>query len=247
MITRHHVALALMCAFILCSPLWFTAPVLVSAILFGTLIGVLLPDIQMTRPKHAGIRIFAWLVARFSRRILTRGLCRVYSRFGYLKLDTSDKRLTHSIPGTAGIIVMVAVPLTLVGYLAGSPGLLNAILMFLGGVLLGLLLHLVEDLCTLKGISPFFPFSKSKIAGTIRPCNKSDPRITWFHGQHFLMAAIIFFIAIMHPLKPGLLFAVSVVAFLLCLGMMIHSSHPALPHPEKTPNVPGIPAPAGNS
>ena len=53
---------------------------------------------------------------------------------------------------------------------------------FLGGCILGLILHLVADICTKKGLVPLYPFTEDyRICGSIRPCNKEDFRIRLFH------------------------------------------------------------------
>jgi hypothetical protein len=45
---------------------------------------------------------------------------------------------------------------------------------FLGRLLIDMLLHLAEDLCTRKEIAPFHPFNDISITGTIRPCDTRD-------------------------------------------------------------------------
>ena len=46
MITRHHVALAMLCTTIICSALVPSDPVLITVICLGTCTGAILPDIQ---------------------------------------------------------------------------------------------------------------------------------------------------------------------------------------------------------
>jgi hypothetical protein len=53
-----------------------------------------------------------------------------------------------------------------------------------------MILHLAQDMCTRKGISPLYPFSGAKVAGSIRPCDIFDNRISRFHACHGLVLAL---------------------------------------------------------
>lgn len=249
MITRHHVGLALMCALILTSPIWFTEPVLSLIIVIGTCIGVILPDIQMSRPKHIGPRVPAWIVVRFSRCLVTPLMCRIYGVLGFPGLDPADKRLTHSVSGIFFIFAFVAIPIYGVLYAAGSAVAFPWAVAFLAGLLLGLILHLIEDLCTLKGIFPAYPFRDWRLSGTIRPCNKADPRIGRYHVQHFLVLLFFFGLERMEISAPvGTVTTIlSFLGVFVCTQLMIFSSQVTLENQRRTTDSPAPVAAAKNA
>ena len=156
MITRHHLALALICALIVFSPLIFSNPLIVAIIGAGTCLGAILPDIHMSRPKHFSLRTLAWGVVQIPKILCALALGRIYARWGDPISDPSDKRLTHSLPGVLFIATCASVFLYIPALLANS-AYAGYIGLFLGGIFLGMGLHLAEDLCTRKGIFPFFP------------------------------------------------------------------------------------------
>jgi hypothetical protein len=59
---------------------------------------------------------------------------------------------------------------------------------------LGRVFHLDTDLCTQKGLRPFFPFSDTRVHGSIRPCNRYDNRIFRFCVQHGTIRFIVLII-----------------------------------------------------
>jgi len=224
MITRHHVALTILCTLILCSALVPDTPLFILVICMGAGIGAILPDIQMRKPHTFKIRTLAWMVARFGSLFCTPLICRLYRRMTGLTYDTTDKRLTHSVLGIvllwAILSAFVLVPASILMHGAA----LEIPYVFLGGVMLGLVLHLIEDLCTRKGITPLFPFSIAKISGSIRPCDTTDRRIAQFHFYDCSVAGII--IGFQFLGTGQALSAVPVCLFGLgsCLGMMVLSS-----------------------
>lgn len=85
-------------------------------------------------------------------------------------------------------------------------------------------LHLIQDLCTRKGITPLFPFSEMEVSGSIRPCDRYDPRIFRFHVQHFIAACLIYFTGL-PPGKPAFFLpALGSVCAALCLIVMVRQS-----------------------
>ena len=227
MITRHHMALGLMCALIVCSSFFLSEPLPMIMVISGTCTGVFLPDIHMTRPKRFTFRTLAWLIVQFPRRICAPIICRIYAHTRHPVLDPADKRLTHSIPGVLFIFAFASaflyIPARLInGTLAGL------IALFAGGVLLGMGLHLTEDLCTRKGIFPFFPFSSWTVAGSIRPCDRTDPRIARYHIQHCAVLIVLFWLESEGILAPALFLPVSVAGISFCLITMVYFSEVSL-------------------
>lgn len=145
MITRHHVILALVCSLIVFSSLIFSNPLIVAIISTGTCLGAILPDIHMSRPRHLSFLTIAWGIVQVPRMLCVLVLDRIYAQLGYPVRDPFDKRLTHSIPGVlfiaifTGVLFFVPAMLINSAY-AGYMGI------FLGGIFLGLGLHMAEDL-----------------------------------------------------------------------------------------------------
>jgi hypothetical protein len=223
MITRHHVALALFSSLILCSPFLFIAPLAVFILCAGTVTGALLPDIHMTRPKKAGLRTLAWGLVQIPRKVTSVFLYRFSVSCGLIVASPADKRFTHSLFGLLFLAACADLILFIPVYLVIPPWTGDAVL-FLAGLSLGLVLHLTEDLCTRKGIFPFFPFGQEKIAGSIRPCDPADPRIAWFHVQHVLVLLVLLVLNGTGLLVPSLAFPAGVAGFAACQGIMIYSA-----------------------
>ncbi|MFA4861864.1 metal-dependent hydrolase [Methanoregula sp.] len=224
MITRHHIALTIMSTLILCSALVPTSPVVILAICTGAGIGAILPDIQMKKPHRFQVRTLAWAITRFSRILCTPLLCQMYQHLTGQNLDPGDKRLTHSVPGILFIWAVFAVFLLVFASLAQDHAATELSFAFLWGLLFGLILHLIEDLCTRKGITPVFPLSTTKVFGSIRPCDSTDRRIAQFHYYDGSVAAII--LAFQYLGTGPAIQAEFICVFGLgsCLGMMILSS-----------------------
>jgi len=242
MITRHHIALTIMSTLILCSALVPVSPVLILLICTGAGIGAILPDIQMKKPGCFQVRTFAWMITRFSRHVCMPLLCQMYRNLTGQDLDCGDKRLTHSLPGIVFLWTVPAVLLLVPASILMDSAALYIPAAFLGGLMLGLILHLAEDLCTRKGITPIFPFSTVKIFGSIRPCDSTDRRIAQFHYYDCSVAAII--LAFQYLGTGPAIPAESICIFGLgsCLGMMILSSDVQIISEDPKDGVP-IPPP----
>jgi hypothetical protein len=246
MITRHHLALALMCALIISSAFFFSNPGLVCFVTAGTCIGVLLPDIHMTRPKHFKFRSLAWLIVQFPRRIYAPLLYQIYAYMHHPVQGPGDKRLSHSLPGAFFFFACTAALLLIPVSVLKNASVTDAIFVFLAGVLLGILLHLIEDLCTRKGIFPCFPFSIATVTGTIRPCDMIDLRIGQYHIQHCAVLLTLFVIDAAGILSSLWVMSLSIAGLLFCQVTMIGFSevtiHPVKPQNDKQQ----LPLPAEN-
>jgi membrane-bound metal-dependent hydrolase YbcI (DUF457 family) len=224
MITRHHVALAILCTFILCSALVPSDPILISVICFGALTGAILPDIQMKKPQGLKVRTVAWILTRFSSIICTPVMCWTYSALLGSRFHPGDKRLTHSIPGILFLGFILAAFMVIPAFIlmGSTTRYLFAALFF--GAMLGMALHLVEDLCTRKGITPLFPFRTTRISGSIRPCDTTDRRIAQFHFYHCSVAGIVLGFQFLGNWQGTASVPVCLFGLGSCLGMMIWSS-----------------------
>ena len=226
MITRHHIILALFISLMACSSFLFSAPLIAVLVCTGTGIGAILPDIHMSRPKHFKTRTLAWSIARLPRNLCLPVLCGIYAILGHPVKDHADKRLTHSLPGILFIetsAILLFSPLLLFA----SPATAGTAVLFLAGILLGMALHLAEDLCTRKGIYPLFPFSEKRIAGSIRPCDCDDPRIPWYQIQHGLVFLLIIGLDSAGIVPAAFALPVGCAGAAACTGIMIGSSEVA--------------------
>ena len=190
MLTRHHVVLGLLCSIILGSAIAVFDPFLAVLVTAGTGIGIILPDIHMKRPKKSILLMIAWRIVQAGRLICIPVICTLYSRFFKIAAEPGDKRLTHSIPGVFLYFTILAGIAYVLVSLFKNYIPVSLFMGSLGGILLGMLLHLAEDLCTRKGISPFYPMNDTRIFGSIRPCDVMDNRILRFHIYH---GSILFF------------------------------------------------------
>jgi membrane-bound metal-dependent hydrolase YbcI (DUF457 family) len=224
MITRHHIALTILCTMILCSALVPPDPVIILIIYAGAAIGAILPDIQMKKPRIFRTRTIAWMVSRFSSSIFTPIICRLYRNLWGRTCDPLDKRLTHSVPGILFLSMMSAGILLVPTIILTGSSAMNIPMAFFCSILLGLVLHQTEDMCTYKGITPLFPFSTMTIAGSIRPCDTADRRIAQFHFYHCSMAGIILGFQYLGGLHGVASVPICLFGLCSCRGMMIWSS-----------------------
>lgn len=189
-------------------------------------IGTILPDFHMKKPKTVKTRIPAWCIAQFTLWFLLPVIHRIYSFIGK-NIDPLDKKMTHSLPGIflmMGILAIIAVILSFFDILlTGSSIFLSLVETFLAGILLGMLLHLFADLCTRKGLFPFYPSSTVCIYGSIRPCNTSDPRIR----RYILCNATVLFLLITARMFGSVGYPIVITGmfgFLICQGVMLAQS-----------------------
>jgi len=221
MITRHHLVLALLATLILGIAIFPEDVISLGMLVLGACIGAVLPDIHMSKPKRMGFRTVCWDTTRFTACICIPVLCiACFYLFG-ANLCPSDKRLTHSIPGFLVVgAVVAAVPMIAQQFITVPPPLLA----FVSGILCGFFLHLLEDLCTKKGITPLYPFRTIRVAGSIRPCDQSDSRIRHYLVHHGCMAfAVVSLDGTVHYSRFVSL-EVSLAALFLCLALMVFFS-----------------------
>jgi hypothetical protein len=225
MITRHHVALVILCTVILCGALVPSDPVLILVICLGACTGAILPDIQMKKPQKVfQIRTLAWIITRFSSIVCTPVICGFWHAISGDTFNPDDKRLTHSVPGILFLGAIAAMFLFLPALILMSQTTLYLPAALLCGVMLGMVLHLVEDMCTRKGITPLFPFSTMRISGSIRPCDTTDRRIAQFHFYHCSVAGIILGFQFLGNWQGVSSVPVCIFGLCSCLGMMCWSS-----------------------
>lgn len=221
MITRHHLSLTLLCTLILCCAFFQGNWIWLVIVIIAAEIGTLLPDIQMKKPSRFRSLTLAWYITRYSERICVPILLATYRVLLPTPLDKTDKRLTHSLPGIFCIFMSVAAILFIPALISGNKAIDFIVGAFLGGLALGLLLHIILDLCTRKGIFLFFPLDSFQIRGSIRPCDTGDRRILYFHLTCFLVLAGMIALVIHEPAGSALLWPAGILGFAFCIGTMI--------------------------
>jgi hypothetical protein len=221
MITRHHLSLTLLCTLILCCAFFPGDLILAALVITGALAGSILPDIQMKKPSRPRSLTIAWYVTRFTAIICVPFMRMMYGPYLQGRFDPSDKRLTHSLPGIAFIFLYVALILFIPAGILGKTPASSLAGYVLGGAGLGLALHLVTDMCTRKGISPFFPFSTLRLKGSIRPCDIRNHRIAYFHMAAGLILSGMIALIVADPDGAGLLVPAGLAGFFAFMGIMI--------------------------
>jgi membrane-bound metal-dependent hydrolase YbcI (DUF457 family) len=224
MITRHHIALSILFWLIPCTAFELGDPIILISILAGTVAGSILPDIHMKRPGNPRLLTAAWLLSATGRATIVPFMCLLYRLVLGVRTQPGDKRLTHSVPGIILFWVLCAGPLIVASILVENQFIRGVLLALSGGLFMGMIIHLVQDLCTRKGICPLYPFTDQIVYGSIRPCDVQDTRIPRFHIQ-LVSAFFLFHAAILFIVLPGsvTLLCGSLCAA-LCLVLMIWQS-----------------------
>lgn len=224
MITRHHVMLVLLCSMIVSSAIMIADPGMAFLFSAGAVIGAIIPDVQMKRPRDSPLRTVGWGVVRAGRYVCMPLICLIFAKVFRTTARTDDKRVTHSIVGLFFYFLILS---TLAASLACLlPQGISAfpLTTLLAGVLLGFLIHLAEDMCCRRGVLLFYPFSDLMIYGSIRPCDVLDKRILGFHVYHgmVLFFFLVFLDAFTLPLTS--LLGISLIAIGICVLTMARQS-----------------------
>ena len=232
MLTRHHVVLGLLCSFMIGSAIAEYDPVLAVLVIMGCGIGLILPDIHMKRPRTSMLRTAAWGIVQAGKWCCIPLMCMLYRRLLKTACEPGDKRLTHSVPGIVCYFVILSGIVCVLSLLLENYLTAPMVMAVPGGLLMGLLLHLAEDLCTRKGIAPFYPFDEMKIVGSIRPCDVFDNRIFRFHIYHGLVLfCFLVFLYTVHWPVSGLI-GIGFLGIGICVVSMVCLAEVRIEHPE---------------
>ena len=191
----QHVYISLTTAGLLIAP-WLTVldPALIAVLLFGVFVGSLAPDADA-----ADAAIFHGRIGgvKGKRGQIVNGLAVALPVFGYtiryliyyplslvftLILRKSYRHrhrgLLHSLPGVGLTSLLLSGYLAIILMLLGvSLALLPA---FGAAFFAGCILHLVEDTCTPAGVAWLYPFSRRRLAGSVRAWGNLEARPTVF-------------------------------------------------------------------
>jgi hypothetical protein len=223
MITRHHISLAFGSMLILYFPLVSVSPFVLAATAAGVCTGVVLPDIQMKKPREFKALSMAWLLIQIFKKTVLRFYLILYRRILNMQPEAEDKRLTHSLPGLFFLTGLIGIGIFLLVMAGPSYPSLHPLRLFLAGIIIGLLFHFIGDICTKKGLFPFYPFNETyRIAGSIRPCNRDDSRILLFHVQIISVITGIMLLYCTGLCPETLKWPVSVAALVICTVLMMY-------------------------
>ncbi len=187
----QHVYISLTTAGLLIAP-WLTVldPALIAVLLFGVFVGSLAPDADA-----ADAAIFHGRIGgvKGKRGQVVNGLAVALPVFGYtiryliyyplslvftLILRKSYRHrhrgLLHSLPGVGLTSLLLSGYLAVIlTWLGVSLALLPA---FGAAFFTGCILHLVEDTCTPAGVAWLYPFSRRRLAGSVRAWGNLEAR-----------------------------------------------------------------------
>jgi len=232
-ITRHHICLAIGSTIILYFPLIAIHPSILLALGAGVCAGVVVPDIQMKKPRRIRAIYLVWAIVQiFKRTVLSLNIFLYRNMLGICP-GAEDKRLTHSLPGLFFIAGLIGIGIVCITSVFPASYPIHVLKIFLAGIVMGLILHFLEDICTKKGLCLFYPFSESyRISGSIRPCNTSDRRIHLFHCQ----AGIVIFALILADCSglcpPDLMWPLSISAMVFCTVLMLYHAEVRITLPD---------------
>ncbi|OPY32876.1 MAG: hypothetical protein A4E34_02253 [Methanoregula sp. PtaU1.Bin006] len=248
MLTRHHILITFIFWLIPCTAYQWTDPLVPVMALAGATAGTILPDIHMKRPSRIRLLVLAWVLTRIGRILVMPLICVFYRVVAGINTSPGDKRLTHAVPGMILYAILCATPFLVGALLFPIQPATLFLMVFSGGIVMGMSIHLVQDLCTRKGIMPLYPFSELAVSGSIRPCDISDPRITRFHV--LLVTAFCSFLIVQitaPPLfgysAPACGFGIAGICLLIMVGQSgvefsLQKVHPSLPQ-QKTSGITG--------
>ena len=179
----QHVSLSLATAGLFIAPsLTVLDPVLSAVLLFGVFIGSLAPDADAADAAIFNGRIggvkgksgqvlngFAVVLPIFGytiRYLIYYPLSLIFSLLLRRRYQHRHRGLLHSFAGIGLTSLILSGYLALILTWLGGP--LTLLPAFGCAFFAGCVLHLVEDTCTRAGIAWFYPFSRRRIAGSIR-------------------------------------------------------------------------------
>jgi inner membrane protein len=215
----EHLSLSIATVLVLLAP-WLpdNAPK-IAILCAGVGIGSLLPDVDARGSKVHHMKTVSRIFRGLMRLVITPLMRPIYGVFGY-SFNPDHRKSLHTFFGVGVYSVLIS----LIFWVALS--LLNrwdpVALLFLAGLAIGGVLHIVEDCCTVAGCSPFSPFLDIKIRGGISMGKRSERRP--LHFTAFLLAVAAFTLAarIQYGMQPEAILVYSAPALLLLWGLFFY-------------------------
>ena len=241
-----HITLTIATMLVILAPLTYSLLTLESIpavliLLLGTFFGSLTPDID--KGKEAAIYhseipgargrkfhltpVFGYALYYTCYRPLQFIFClifgkKIYAIHGHRELPHSPIGILFISAMLTAYIWLICFALSIFPYLGF---LYNNTLIFLFGIgfLLGCFLHLVEDTCDNAGIHYFYPFSFSRLRGTVRS-DGTDKRPTVFAVILLFAAVILFSLTILRLIPQEFSGALAVIVPIILWILILKAS-----------------------
>lgn len=199
MLGRHHVLLSAATAVFVSAPVVPVNPLAVIVFVVAVAIGSLLPDADSPDAAifHTEVRGL-----RGSRGEVLNAIGPLLPVFGYTTrylvyrpavivadrlfttrtVEAKHRAFLHSLLGAGTITIVLGVYLVAILLLLGTLPL-RYLGLFLAGIFLGVILHLVQDSCTKSGIRWAYPFESWRLRGRLRTTARSQDTV---HQRQFV-------------------------------------------------------------
>jgi membrane-bound metal-dependent hydrolase YbcI (DUF457 family) len=165
---------------------------------------------------------FIFLVGQFTKHVLNPITSRIMKGISKKQINTNHRGITHSLCGITincilfGIIILIIDTVLILIYKWDQSIILWISLYWLGGILLGYTLHLVEDSCTISGIPPLYPFSNKRLFGKLRTGDISENKIKLFATLNGIgLVVFIILSVIWSPLTILTMIGLNAICFII--------------------------------
>ncbi|MDG6256708.1 MAG: metal-dependent hydrolase [Methanomicrobiaceae archaeon] len=215
----EHLSLSLGTMLVLLAP-WLPENALQIAVLCGGVaIGALLPDTDAKDSKIHHMNGVSRIFGAVMRPLIIPLMRVIYGALGY-SFNPAHRKSLHTLFGVG----VYSVLLSLLIWVALS--LLDrwdpVALLFMGGLVAGGVLHIVEDCCTVAGCSPCAPFRNTKIAGGISTGKRSEQRPVHFIAFLVAGAALALGLRLHYGMHPEAILVYAAPALLLSWGLFFY-------------------------
>lgn len=216
MLGRNHVALSVASALLLAIP-WLPGSLpLVALVLAGVWVGAFLPDMDTDAMRVVRGVMMPRILARFLKWLLF-GIVGIAFRLVRQPFHPEHRGSLHTLLGIGFYSLVISFSI-----FAGLRilGFWDPIaLYFCAGLVAGGLLHLLEDCCTLWGISPFIPLWKHRFHGGISTGNSSDKRPEIYASVLFTIAGGLYYYSLSQHIEQVQMIKTAGLVFLTVWGM----------------------------
>ncbi len=164
-------------------------------LLIAVLIGSLLPDADCG--GKATIYYRFPIVDTFMKKFVGKSIIFIFNHLISKKKiktehDVKDEHrgIMHSPIGVLLSSFLLTTPLFIFALVFGLFNFMVLLMIFVG-LIVGQLLHLFQDSCTVSGINWGFPFNTIEMKGSIRTFNRKDLRPKIFAGMFYVLIILI--------------------------------------------------------
>jgi membrane-bound metal-dependent hydrolase YbcI (DUF457 family) len=183
----EHLSLSIATVLVLLAP-WLPENALQIAVFCaGVAIGSLLPDADAKDAKIHHMNAASRLFGAVMRPVVMPLMRAIYGACGF-SFNPAHRKSLHTLFGVGVYSVLLSL------FIWVGLSLLDrwdpAAILFMAGLVVGGILHIIEDCCTASGCSPFAPFRDIRIKGGISTGKRSEHRPG--HFAAVLAAAAVF-------------------------------------------------------